>query len=671
MATNNSLFIYILLLEQGNYYVGYSINVERRFREHKNGQGSAWTQLHPPLCIALQYPAGRHPGLEEDMQVKSLMLQYGIDRVRGGSYSNIHLTAQQTEELQRALRHAGGACFRCGRTGHFVNQCNAATEIDSFSRRNNRRQESAATNRDNHGYSFSYEHWTGITGVVGFDTGRTSSDHSSLFVALKWALPRWLSGGQGRDSSTTISTMDRTTDHLNVTLSCTRCGRDNHTADRCHVISAVDGSSLQPEQVSPTTPSRASPRGEEPLASCVARANDGHTDDGECRESQMVDAEPSLTNVAPTTRRYVESVKRNKNLRVQSCCDFLDQGQCPRGPSCTFSHAPELLARVKATKKAPVSSIVVWPGQERKVFTGTADGCWRLWKTNSNGSFQQIFEGNMSGEIHCLAVTKQCFVCGFERQLSPSVSKGMIHIWNLQLTGDPPLELHMIPRTSPFAHENCVSCLFVDTTMEIASGSDDGNIHIWAFDSSVRSYRLGKQIQAGSKVTALVLLMQQDLLWSGCDDGSIQIWKVRSGQCLYRIPAGITGHSSAITSLQLFQAPKGLFIGSASLDGTIKAWDCLTGVGVIAKNTSTPIHCMTIGESSEGYPLVLLGMSDGSIQCRNLLSTSNLSALDLVFTVPTQGAAVHTIASGSKGSFFSGNANGIMHAWQMKELHLS
>jgi WD40 repeat protein/predicted GIY-YIG superfamily endonuclease len=671
MAPDNNPFIYVLLLQQGNYYVGSSKNVERRFRDHQNGQGSAWTRLYPPLSIEYSYAAGRHPGLEEDMQVKLLMLEHGIDRVRGGSYSNIQLTAQQREELQRALRHARGACLRCGRTGHYAHQCNAARESDSLSRRNTRRQESVAANRDNHAYSISYEHWTGITGVVGFNGGRTSSDRSSVFVALKWALPRWLAGGEEGDPSTAISAVNRATDHLNVNLSCRRCGRDNHTTDRCHAASAIDGSSLQPEQISPTASSRVCPTGEEPIARYVPRASDVHSYDGECQEIQIIDAEPSLTNVAQTTRRYVESVIRNQNLSVQSCRDFLNQGQCPRGPSCTFSHAVQLLGSVKVTKKAPVSSIAVWPGQERKLFTGTADGCWRLWKTNSNGNFQQIFEGNMSGEILCLAVNKQCFACGFQRQLSSSISKGMIHIWNLESTGDPPLELHMIPRKSPFAHESCVSCMFVDTTMEIASGSDDGKIHIWAFDSSVRSYRLGQQIQAGAKVTALVLMMQQDLLWSGCDDGSIQVWKVRSGQCQYRIPAGITGHSSAITSLQLIRAPKGLFIGSASLDGTIKAWNCLTGVGVIAKNISTPIHCMTIGESSEGYPLVLLGMSDGSIQCRNLLSTSNLSALDLVFTVPTQGAAVHAIASGSRGSFFSGDANGIVHAWQIKELHLS
>ena len=44
-----SVFVYVLKLEGGGYYVGKSSNWRRRVQEHVDGCGSRWTQLHPPV----------------------------------------------------------------------------------------------------------------------------------------------------------------------------------------------------------------------------------------------------------------------------------------------------------------------------------------------------------------------------------------------------------------------------------------------------------------------------------------------------------------------------------------------------------------------------------------------------------------------------------------------
>ena len=55
--------------------------------------------------------------------VKKYMKKYGIDAVRGGSYSQVQLSAKQREFLSAELRTAAGSCFVCGRSGHLCRQC--------------------------------------------------------------------------------------------------------------------------------------------------------------------------------------------------------------------------------------------------------------------------------------------------------------------------------------------------------------------------------------------------------------------------------------------------------------------------------------------------------------------------------------------------------------------
>jgi hypothetical protein len=136
--------------------------------------------LYPPLQIQQQYavPPDKHPGLEEDAQVKSMMLQHGIDHVRGGSYSNVHLTSTQTAMLEKTIRHAESVCFRCGQQNHFANQCDSQTMVGSLS------------------------------------TTKTFHVHGASHNRL---------------------VQDQTLRH------CERCGRNNHTADRCFATFDVRG----------------------------------------------------------------------------------------------------------------------------------------------------------------------------------------------------------------------------------------------------------------------------------------------------------------------------------------------------------------------------------------------------------------------------------------------
>lgn len=119
--------LYVLRLQGGRYYVGTSANIQTRFQQHMNGQGSAWTRKWKPITIE-KTALGVSP-FEEDKVTKEYMAKYGIEKVRGGTYVSETLPEAQEEALKQEIWSAQGACTRCGRKGHFVKDCHAATDI--------------------------------------------------------------------------------------------------------------------------------------------------------------------------------------------------------------------------------------------------------------------------------------------------------------------------------------------------------------------------------------------------------------------------------------------------------------------------------------------------------------------------------------------------------------
>lgn len=113
--------IYVLKLQGGKYYVGKSSDVIGRYQQHVNGQGSSWTKKYKPMSL-LECKSDVSP-FEEDKVVKEYMSKYGIDNVRGGSYTQIILDTVQTEALNREIRGGTDACQQCGQKGHFVKYC--------------------------------------------------------------------------------------------------------------------------------------------------------------------------------------------------------------------------------------------------------------------------------------------------------------------------------------------------------------------------------------------------------------------------------------------------------------------------------------------------------------------------------------------------------------------
>lgn len=105
----NRTFVYAIILEQGNIYVGITQFPVYRLYQHHTRQGAAWTRLHRPIrgySMLRLIPKGVSPGVYEDMFVKLFMQRHGIQAVRGGTYSSVQLGGAQVSSIRSELQHA-------------------------------------------------------------------------------------------------------------------------------------------------------------------------------------------------------------------------------------------------------------------------------------------------------------------------------------------------------------------------------------------------------------------------------------------------------------------------------------------------------------------------------------------------------------------------------------
>ena len=120
-SQTTSLKVYVLKLVQEKYYVGKTTKVNIRLDQHFQATGSEWTKRYPPELV--MEIIDNADDFDEDKIVKRYMSNYGINNVRGGSYSRLKLTSAEKQVLTKELFSAGDRCFRCGNQGHFANKC--------------------------------------------------------------------------------------------------------------------------------------------------------------------------------------------------------------------------------------------------------------------------------------------------------------------------------------------------------------------------------------------------------------------------------------------------------------------------------------------------------------------------------------------------------------------
>jgi predicted GIY-YIG superfamily endonuclease len=114
-------WIYILNLENNKKYVGKTINPNLRIEKHFYNNGSEWTKNFKPTSISTIFECD--DGFSEDIVTIRCMKEYGIDNVRGGTFSQIDLKKHQKETIKDMFLTADNKCYKCGEFGHFISEC--------------------------------------------------------------------------------------------------------------------------------------------------------------------------------------------------------------------------------------------------------------------------------------------------------------------------------------------------------------------------------------------------------------------------------------------------------------------------------------------------------------------------------------------------------------------
>ena len=114
------MYIYVLLLVQGKFYIGKTHNPNFRIESHFNNNGSSWTSKYKPIRL-IELIEGDN--FDEDKYTLKYMEKEGIENVRGGTFCELTLSSTTISIIKKMIQSTTDKCYNCGKSGHFSNEC--------------------------------------------------------------------------------------------------------------------------------------------------------------------------------------------------------------------------------------------------------------------------------------------------------------------------------------------------------------------------------------------------------------------------------------------------------------------------------------------------------------------------------------------------------------------
>lgn len=222
--------VYVLRCEQDKYYVGrvnHISNLSARLFDHFSPicstLNAAWTRKYRPLeVIEIKNEQDKWA---EDTYVYRFMDRYGVANVRGGTYSQVELSADQLRELGKKTLSVNDACYKCGKKGHFAKECESnkrkdVGDISSGSQHTSKRR-----------------HLSSISSLPRDDCcqrcGRRSHHEADCYARTHVDDEQHTHPSKRRRLPSSRST------------ECQRCGRASHDARHCYANTDVNGAEIE------------------------------------------------------------------------------------------------------------------------------------------------------------------------------------------------------------------------------------------------------------------------------------------------------------------------------------------------------------------------------------------------------------------------------------------
>ncbi len=142
------------------------------------------------------------------------MDKYGIDNVRGGVYTQVKLSQEQLNEINRKLDSVNDRCYICHKNGHFASSCKGSVS-SSGSGESKVCKGSGSTESKL------------LCTRCGRNTHLVSSCYAHSHINSSITIPPCTKCGRNNHD----------TSQCRVTIPfCTRCGDRNHIRSTCHAI---------------------------------------------------------------------------------------------------------------------------------------------------------------------------------------------------------------------------------------------------------------------------------------------------------------------------------------------------------------------------------------------------------------------------------------------------
>ena len=294
--------VYTLQLAHGCWYVGKSDDVPTRLADHRAGRGCEWTRAHPPLKLVRETRADDAfaAGLEEERRTKELMFAHGVDKVRGGPYAGVELSAAQLQELQRSFAHASDSCFKCGSREHFARACprsSAAAAVAAGGSSSLRRAPAAAAAAAAAPLAYTQASAgdissTAATAGVCARCGRDTHDYTDCFAV--WHVAGWrIEDEDEEEEEDEGDESDEGDDGIDFAAvrDCDRCGRDGHVNRDCYASRHANGRLLQPQASRSSSAAAASSSSPSRGVRCARCERTGHALEA-CYAATRADGSP-------------------------------------------------------------------------------------------------------------------------------------------------------------------------------------------------------------------------------------------------------------------------------------------------------------------------------------------------------------------------------------------